>query len=56
MTITLSIPPELEQRLTQAAARQGLPVEAYATRLLAQGALGRGPSGTRGLASIVDRR
>lgn len=36
MTITLSIPPELEQRLTRAAEREGLPVEAYAVQLLKQ--------------------
>ena len=36
MTITLSISPELEQRLTQAAKREGLPVEAYTVQLLEQ--------------------
>ncbi len=36
MTITLTLPLELEQRLTEAAERQGLPVDAYALRLLEQ--------------------
>jgi hypothetical protein len=36
MTITLTLPPELEQRLTAAAERQGLQVDAYALRLLEQ--------------------
>ena len=36
MTITLTLPPELEQRLTEAAERQGLQVDAYALRLLEQ--------------------
>jgi len=34
MTITLTLPPELEQRLTEAAQRQGLDASAYALRLL----------------------
>ena len=36
MTITLTLPPELEQRLTAAAKRQDLQVDAYALRLLEQ--------------------
>lgn len=36
MTITLTVPPELEQRLTQAAEQQGVGVDAYALRLLEQ--------------------
>jgi hypothetical protein len=34
MTLTLDLPPELEQRLTQEATRQGLPLDAYTIQLL----------------------
>jgi hypothetical protein len=34
MTLTLSLPPELEQRLTEEAQRQGMPTDEYALRLL----------------------
>jgi hypothetical protein len=34
MTITLALTPELEQRLTLAAERQGVATDAYAVRLL----------------------
>lgn len=34
MTLTLHLPPELEQRLTQEAKRQGLPLDAYTLQLL----------------------
>ena len=34
MTLTLTLPPELEQRLMQEAKRQGLPVGEYALQLL----------------------
>jgi hypothetical protein len=34
MTLTLSLPPELEQYLTQEAQQQGLSVETYALQLL----------------------
>ena len=36
MTITLTLPPELERRLTEAAERQGLQVDAYALCVLQQ--------------------
>ena len=36
MTLTLHLPPELEQRLTQEAKRQGLALDAYALQLLDQ--------------------
>jgi hypothetical protein len=34
MTLTLHLPPDIEQRLTQAAQQQGLPAEAYTLQLL----------------------
>ena len=34
MTLTLHLPPELEQRLTQEAKRQGLTLDAYTLQLL----------------------
>ncbi|HEX9869439.1 MAG TPA: hypothetical protein VGC99_12760 [Candidatus Tectomicrobia bacterium] len=34
MTLILHLPPDLEQRLTQAAQQQGLPTEAYTIQLL----------------------
>jgi hypothetical protein len=34
MTLTLHLPPELEQRLTQEAMRQGLALDAYTLQLL----------------------
>jgi hypothetical protein len=34
MTLTLQLPPDLEQRLIQEAKRQGLPVDAYALELM----------------------
>jgi hypothetical protein len=34
MTLTLHLPPELEQRLIQEAKRQGLPLDAYTLQLL----------------------
>lgn len=34
MTLTLHLPPELEQRLLQEAKRQGLPLDAYTLQLL----------------------
>ena len=34
MTLTLHLPPELEQRLTQEAKRQGLALDAYTLQLL----------------------
>ncbi len=34
MTLTLHLPPELQQRLTKAAKRQGLAVDKYALQLL----------------------
>ena len=34
MTLTLDLPPELEQRLTQEATRQGLALDAYTLQLL----------------------
>ena len=34
MTLTLHLPPDLEQRLVQEAKRQGLPVDAYTLELL----------------------
>ena len=34
MTLTLHLPPELEQRLTQEAQRQGLPLDDYTLELL----------------------
>jgi hypothetical protein len=34
MTLTLHLPPELEQRLTQEAQRQGLALDAYTLQLL----------------------
>jgi hypothetical protein len=34
MTLTLHLPSELEQRLTQEAQRQGLPLDAYTLQLL----------------------
>lgn len=34
MTLTLHLPPELEQRLTQAAQQQGMPTETYTLQLL----------------------
>jgi predicted DNA-binding protein len=34
MTLILSLPPEIEQRLTQEAKRQGLPADEYALQLL----------------------
>ena len=34
MTLTLHLPPELEQRLVQEAERQGLALDAYTLRLL----------------------
>lgn len=37
MIITLELPPELEQELSDEAARQGLPLSEYALRLLATG-------------------
>jgi hypothetical protein len=36
MTLTLHLPPELEQRLTQEAQRQGLALDAYTLQLLEQ--------------------
>ena len=36
MTLTLHLPPELEQRLKQEAKRQGLSLDAYTLQLLAQ--------------------
>ena len=36
MTLTLHLPPDLEQRLTQAAKRQGLALDAYTIQLLDQ--------------------
>ena len=36
MTLTLHLPPDLEQRLTQEAKRQGLPLDAYTIHLLNQ--------------------
>ncbi|MBL8796203.1 MAG: hypothetical protein JNM56_20050 [Planctomycetia bacterium] len=36
MTLHLSLPPELERRLTADAARLGLPLETYALQLLSQ--------------------
>jgi hypothetical protein len=36
MTLTLHLPPELEQRLTQEAMRQGLALDAYTLQLLAK--------------------
>jgi hypothetical protein len=34
MTLTLNLPPELEQRLSQEATRWGLPLDAYTLQLL----------------------
>ena len=34
MTLTLHLPPELEQRLIQEAKRQGFPIDAYTLQLL----------------------
>jgi hypothetical protein len=34
VTLTLHLPPELEQRLIQEAKRQGLPLDAYTLKLL----------------------
>lgn len=34
MTLTLHLPPELEQRLTQAAEQHGMPAEVYTVQLL----------------------
>ena len=36
MTLTLDLPPELEQRLAEEAARQGVPAETYTLELLAK--------------------
>jgi len=36
MTLTLHLPPELEQRLTQEATRHGLALDAYTLQLLEQ--------------------
>jgi len=36
MTLTLHLPPDLEQRLTQEAKRQGLTLDAYTIQLLDQ--------------------
>lgn len=36
MTLTFELTPELEERLTREAARQGMPVEAYALEILAR--------------------
>jgi hypothetical protein len=43
MTLTISLPPEMEKKLLQAAARSGLAPEALAQRLIEQG-LNGGPS------------
>ncbi|MCW9680761.1 hypothetical protein FJR41_008070 [Dolichospermum planctonicum UHCC 0167] len=39
MTLTLSLPPELEQYLTQQAQQQGLSVETYAVQLIQKSTL-----------------
>jgi hypothetical protein len=36
MTLTFELTPELEERLTREAARQGVPVETYALEILAR--------------------
>lgn len=36
MTLKLQLTPDLEEQLTQAAARQGVPIEEYVTHLLEQ--------------------
>jgi hypothetical protein len=41
MTLTLDLPPELEARLRDEAARRGVPVEDYAVQVLQDGTLGQ---------------
>ncbi len=44
MTLSISLPPELETRLKERAAAQGEPIEAYAARVLADAITSPQPS------------
>jgi hypothetical protein len=48
VTLTIDLPPALEQRLQQESAREGLPAEEYARKVLEERLLVGMPDGTSG--------
>lgn len=48
MTLTIDLPPELEERLNEESAREGLPAEEYARKVLEERLLPAGADATSG--------